>query len=310
LEKEPAKNPNSELKTDVVKPSVPSFNADSAYIYTEKQVLFGPRNPGSPAHAECKTYLLEALKTWADTAFLQSFEQTVYGRTIGFSNIIASFNTTAKERVLLCAHWDSRPYSDEDPIRANLDKPVPAANDGASGAAILLEIARNLKISRPGIGIDIILFDGEDYGKPHDLSQYFIGSRYVAAHYPLPRPRYAILLDLVGDKNAEFRFEPLSMQSHDVLMRSIWSIARKNGYSQFIEETGNGVSDDHEMLIKAGIRAIDIIDVNLVGNLGPDPRRKYWHTQGDTMDNIGKNTLEAVGQTLLEFLFTRAEDIF
>ena len=289
---------------------VPEFNADSAYSYIANQVHFGPRIPNSQSHKNCKAYLSNTLKQFADTVYDQQFNQNVYGKDLLFTNIIASFNVTKKERIVLCAHWDSRPYADEEQDISLAVLPILGANDGASGVGILTELARQISKNNPDIGIDFILFDGEDYGKSHDLNHYFIGSRFIAEHYPLQKPKYAILLDLVGDKDAQFRFDPLSLSSHEPLLRSIWDIAKELGFSQFKTETGNGVADDHEMLINAGIKSINIIDVQLVGNIDMNPRRKYWHTTKDNMDNIGKETLYAVGQTLLTFIYTKSMYIY
>lgn len=306
---------NDTKKSEVVKEKesilVPEFNADSAYSYIENQVKFGPRIPNSQSHEECKAYLSSTLQQYADTVFEQKFNQNVYGKDLLFTNIIASFNSSKKERILLCAHWDSRPYADEEKDISLAVLPILGANDGASGVGILIELARQISIKNPDLGIDFILFDGEDYGKSHDLDHYFIGSRFIAEHYPIQKPKYAILLDLVGDKDAKFSFDPLSLSSHEPLLRSIWGIAKDLGFSsQFNTETGNGVADDHEMLINSGIKSINIIDVQLVGNIDMNPRRKYWHTSKDNMDNIGKETLYAVGQTLLTFIYTKSMYIY
>ncbi|GDX66166.1 glutamine cyclotransferase [Chlorobiota bacterium] len=304
----------SEKKTEVNNDKesilVPEFNADTAYSYIANQVQFGPRIPNSQSHKNCKAYLSKTLKQFADTVYDQQFNQNVYGKDLLFTNIIASFNSTKKERIVLCAHWDSRPYADEDKDISLAVLPILGANDGASGVSILIELARQISLNNPDVGIDFILFDGEDYGKSHDRYNYFIGSRFIAEHYPLQKPKYAILLDLVGDKDAQFRFDPLSLSSHEPLLRSIWDIAKELGFSQFKSETGNGVADDHEMLINAGIKSINIIDVQLVGNIDENPRRKYWHTSKDNMDNIGKETLYAVGQTLLTFIYTKSMYIY
>ena len=304
----------SEKKTEVNNDKesilVPEFNADTAYSYIANQVQFGPRIPNSQSHENCKAYLSKTLKQFADTVYDQQFNQNVYGKDLLFTNILASFNSTKKERIVLCAHWDSRPYADEDKDISLTVLPVLGANDGASGVGILIELARQISLNNPDMGIDFILFDGEDYGKSHDRYNYFIGSRFIAEHYPLQKPKYAILLDLVGDKDAQFRFDPLSLSSHEPLLRSIWDIAKELGFSQFKSETGNGVADDHEMLINAGIKSINIIDVQLVGNIDENLRRKYWHTSKDNLDNIGKETLYAVGQTLLTFIYTKSMYIY
>ncbi len=296
--------PDIPKATTQIKNSFAQFDAQTAYKLVEKQLSFGARVPGSKAHTLCKDFLLSTLRMYADTAFLQSFKAEIYGKPIVFSNIIAAFNPTSTNRILICGHWDSRPRSDQDPNPADTSKPCPAANDGASGVAVLLEIARILKTSHLTIGVDIVLFDGEDYGYEHDLANYFIGARHYAGNVPFTKPRSAVLLDLIGDKDAEFRFEPSSMQSNPAAMRKIWDIAAQRNCKYFIQDNGNGVSDDHDMLIQAGIPSIDIIDVNLVGQNVTNPRRKYWHTTHDTIENISKETLYCVGQCVLEYVLT------
>jgi hypothetical protein len=286
------------------------ISPDSVFKHIESQLSYGPRNPGSKGHAETMKYLLNYFSNTADTAFLQRFSSTVYGKTYDMANIIASFSPEKSDRILLCAHWDTRPFADEDKNQLQRTNPILGANDGASGVAVLMEIANVLSKQKPDIGIDIILFDGEDLGLSGDLDGFFQGSRYLAVHYPLPKPRYGILLDLVGDKQAEFRYEPISRQAHTVLVDGIWNIAKKSGSPYFIHEIGNSVSDDHVILNQHGIKTINIIDVNLVGNIDPNPRRQYWHTSQDTIDNISSQTLADIGTVLLDFLFTTSQDIF
>lgn len=283
---------------------------DSVIQFVQNQLAFGPRNPGSKGHAETMAYLLEYMSSKADTAFLQSFSATVYGKTYQMANIIASFGPEKSDRILLCAHWDTRPFADEDKNELQKTTPILGANDGGSGVAVLMAIADILSKQKPDIGIDIIFFDGEDLGLPGDLDGFFQGSRYLAVNYPLPKPRYGILLDLVGDKQAEFRYEPLSRQAHSPLVDAIWGIAKERQSPYFLHEMGNSVSDDHVILNQHGIRTINIIDVNLVGNIDPNPRRQYWHTSQDVIDNISSNTLADIGNVLLDFLFTKAQDVY
>jgi hypothetical protein len=286
------------------------ISPDSVFRHIESQLSFGPRNPGSKGHVEAMNFLLNYFSSKADTAFLQRFSSTVYGKTYNMANIIASFSPEKSDRILLCAHWDTRPFADEDKNEVQRKNPILGANDGASGVSILMEIANILSKQRPDIGIDIILFDGEDLGLSGDLDGFFQGSRYLAVHYPLAKPRFGILLDLVGDKQAEFRYEPLSQQAHSVLVDEIWNIAKKRQSNYFIHEMGNSVSDDHVILNQNGIRTINIIDVNLVGNIDPNPRRQYWHTSQDTMENISSQTLADLGNVLLDFLFTSSQEVF
>lgn len=296
--------PKTQQSIIATKDTLPQFDAQAAFKLVEKQLSFGSRVPGTSAHTSCRDFLLSTVKMYADTAFLQTFKAEIYGKPIVFSNIIAAFNPKSTNRLLICGHWDSRPRSDQDPNPADTAKGCPAANDGASGVAVLVEIARILKTNHPSIGVDVVLFDGEDYGYEHDLTNYFIGARHYAGNLPFAKPSGAILLDLIGDKDAELRFEPGSMHSFPDAMRKIWDIAARRNCKYFIPENGNGVSDDHDMLIQAGIPSIDIIDVNLVGQNVQNPRRKYWHTTHDTIENISAETLGCVGQCLLEYVLT------
>lgn len=288
----------------------PLMNEDSILSYVKAQLAYGPRNPGSKGHSDCKKFLYEFFKQRADTAFLQSFTSMVYGKSYDMSNIVASFSPEKSDRVLLCAHWDTRPFADEDESATQRTVPILGANDGASGVAVLMEMARALAMKRPDIGIDFILFDGEDLGLSGDLDGFFQGSRYASRNYPLPKPRYGILLDLIGDKQAEFRYEPLSQEAHSVLVDKVWSVAKKRNSPYFLHETGNSVSDDHVMLNEQGIRTINIIDVNLVGNISTNPRRKYWHTSNDVIDNLSMQTMADVGNVLLDFLFTTSDSVY
>ncbi|MBK9246895.1 MAG: M28 family peptidase [Ignavibacteria bacterium] len=300
----PVEIPTSKPTSNITNDTIPLFDGQAAYSLVEKQLNFGARVPGSKAHTLCRDFLLSELRQLTDTAFLQSFTSEIYGKQIRFSNIIGSYNPKSVKRILLCAHWDSRPRSDQSTNPSDTASPCPAANDGASGVAVLLEIAHKLREKTPTLGIDIVLFDGEDYGYEHDLSNYFIGSRHFAGNLPFSKPMSAVLLDLVGDKDAEFRFEPSSYNSNPTAINKIWDIAARRGCGYFKAEQGNGVSDDHDMLIQASIPSIDIIDVNLVGHVDKNPRRKYWHTIHDTIENISPETLQCVGQCVLEYVYT------
>ena len=307
-------NPKLEIENSPELPekvySGPLLNGDTLLSYVRTQLDFGPRNPGSKGHSACKDFLLSYFSSRADSSFLQTFKTTVYGKTYEMANIIAAYSPEKKERILLCAHWDTRPFADEDKDASNRTTPILGANDGASGVAILMGIAETLSKNKPDIGIDIILFDGEDIGLSGDQDGFFQGSRYAAKHYPIHKPKYGILLDLVGDKDAEFRFEPISQQAHSVLVDKIWSIAKKQQSPFFLHEVGNAVSDDHVMLNEHGIRTINIIDVNLVGNISTNPRRRYWHTADDNLSNISGTTMSDVGNILLDFLFTSSDSVY
>lgn len=287
---------------------VPSFNADSAYHFLSRQVSFGPRNPNSEGHYQTKEYLINKLTAYAGqrSVYAQSFNHKGYdGDTLRLSNIIAAFNVSSSDRIMLCAHWDTRPRADEDPVHP--DKPILGADDGASGVAVLLELARLMSEQSPTIGVDIVLFDGEDYGKTGNLEQYFLGSRYWANNPPVDSysPRFGILLDMVGGKNPLFPKEQYSLQFAPALVNEVWSIAGEKGYgSVFVNEKGASVSDDHVVINRIlNIPTIDIIRHNPEdGGVGFAP---YWHTHEDNMDIIDRRTLQAVGDVLAELIYNR-----
>lgn len=288
--------------------NVPDFNADSAYQFVERQVNFGPRNPNSKGHQQAKKYLVNILQQYAGAryVFAQNFTAEGYnGDTLALSNIIASFNPQSSDRIMLCAHWDTRPRADKD--SANPEEPIIGADDGASGVAILLEFARLFKENPPPVGVDIVLFDGEDYGKEGDLPKYFLGSRHWAKNLPVDgySPRFGILLDMVGGKNAQFPKEGYSMQFAPVLVNEVWSIAEEKGLNNlFLPQMGNKISDDHIVINRIlGLPTIDIIRHNT--NTKGSQFAPYWHTHKDDLSIISKKTLDGVGETLLELIYNR-----
>lgn len=291
---------------------VPDFNADTAYDFVKKQLDFGPRVPGTEAHTRCAAWLETTLRKYSDTVMVQNFKTRVYNNKIfDGQNIIASFNPGKRSRVFLSAHWDSRPYADHDPDPANHNKPIDGANDGASGTGILLEVARQLSLQEPNIGIDIILFDMEDYGPPQDTQTdqstetWGLGSQYWARnlHVPGYAPRYGILLDMVGAPNAVFPMEGFSMYYAPNITKKIWDIANKAGYSDyFIYDKGTYITDDHYFINTiAQIPTIDIVHLDPTSVNGTF--YDYWHTLGDNIDQIDPATLKVVGQTLLEVVY-------
>ena len=311
---EPKKEVPAETKPEPVI-TVPSFNADSAYKYVKAQVDFGPRVPLTKSHADCEAYLTNKLNAYADSVIVQKGMVTTYdGKNIECKNIIAQFFPQQKRRVLLCAHWDTRPWSDSD--TKDRDKPNDGASDGASGVGVLLEIARQLKQNRPAIGIDIIMLDMEDYGQlnegPFEKKEdtYALGAQYWAKnpHVPNYYAEYGVLLDMVGAKNAEFAQEGYSLHYAPSVVQKIWKTATQIGYSAYFPVRsgdyvkGGYVTDDHYYVNTiAKIPCIDIIQY--------DPTTKsgfgsYHHTHSDNMDIIDKNTLKAVGQTLLQVIYS------
>jgi len=306
-------NPSEKPKKTVV---VPNFNADSAYQYVAAQTAFGPRVPETEAHAQCSEWLVSKLNHWADTVIVQEFRTRLYnGKGIDGKNIAAVFNPEAKKRIVLCAHWDSRPYADHDPDEAFNHQPIDGANDGASGVGVLLECARQFK-SQPlpeKLGIDVVLFDLEDYG-PHqdqamdyynDNDNYWaLGSQYWSKHPHVYgyKAYYGILLDMVGGSNPNFQKEYYSQGYAAWVVNKVWRKAADLGYRHcFSNELGTMISDDHIPMNLAGLPTIDIIDLQPNSSNGCFP--EVWHTHNDNLENIDKETLGIVGQVLLHVLY-------
>ncbi|MBO6025444.1 MAG: M28 family peptidase [Bacteroidales bacterium] len=309
-------NPNTpnEPKKTV---TVPSFNADSAYQFVAKQTNFGPRVPETQAHADCAEWLTAKLGEYADTVIVQDFRAKLFnGKGIDGQNIVGVFHPEAKKRIVLCAHWDSRPFADHDPDEANIHTPIDGANDGASGVGVLLECARLFK-AQPlpeRLGIDIVFFDLEDYG-PHvdDAEKYYddavnywaLGSQYWSKHPHVYgyKAYYGILLDMVGGPNPNFQKEYYSQGYAASVCNKIWRKAFDLGYrSYFSNELGAPISDDHLPMNEiADIPTIDIIDLQpeSINECFPD----VWHTLNDNIENIDKSTLGMVGNVLLHVLY-------
>jgi hypothetical protein len=274
---------------------VPPFNPERAFEYLKKQCAFGPRNPGSDGHRRCLTFLVEELEKYADTVVRQPFMFTDYRtqKSHTLTNVIASFGRQG-ERILLCAHWDTRPIADFDPDPKKRDMPIPGANDGASGVAILLEISRILKENPPVRGIDIILFDGEDSGQEGRSDTWCQGSRYFADNKGLNyRPRYGILIDMIGDRDLHIPVERYSQQYAPDLVDRVWTKAEDLGLYAFDRSLGPDVVDDHRELFRVGIPAIDLIDFDY----------PYWHTTQDTEDKCSAESLGMVGTLLLHLVY-------
>ncbi len=300
---EPSKLKEPQATPSQQKPmiSIPTFSGSNAYEYLLKQVAFGPRNPNSKGHTECLDYLANTLGQFADEVQLQPFAAQGYGETLSLTNIIAKFNTMATTRVLLCAHWDTRPRAEQDTNKARRNEPILGANDGASGVAVLIELASLFKKQPPPIGVDIILFDGEDYGEEGDLPRYFFGSRYFATNKPADyNPRFGILLDMVGDKFLDIPRERHSQRLAPEVMNLVFSKAKELGITQFIDEPGDEVNDDHLQLNGVGIPTIDLIDFNY-----PDPTHRFWHTHQDTPENCSAQSLEAVGTVVTHVVYSQ-----
>ena len=292
---------------------VPIFDADSAYSFVARQVAFGPRVPGTVAHSKCGNYLVAKLQSYGADVLTQDVDLKAYnGDILKARNIIAQFQPGNPERVMLCAHWDSRPWADSDPNAANHYKPILGANDGGSGVGVLLEIARQLSMNPSPVGVDIILFDAEDYGiHENDVEKYranrhswALGSQYWSyfPHTAGYSPRYGILLDIVGAPDSKFHQEYYSMYYAPDVVRKVWRWAKRAGYSAcFIDEEGGAITDDHFYVnTTAGIPCVDIInyDPDSPNGFGP-----HHHTVKDDMGWIDAGTLKAVGQTVLTVIY-------
>ncbi len=301
--------PESEQKAMV---QAPAFNADTAYALVAKQVAFGPRVPNTAAHVATGEWIVGKLKEYGFEVKEQKFQMEAYnGTKLNLRNIIGSLNPGAANRVLLAAHWDTRPLADKDEKDPNT--PIAGANDGASGVGVLLEIARAIKAAeqKPGIGVDLIFFDGEDYGQPDNSGisykddTWCLGSQYWSKnkHVSNYRAKYGVLVDMVGAENARFAREGHSMQFAREIVNKVWKAGNKIGYSDYFKYVNApAIIDDHYYVNRIGnIRMIDIIEYNM--NNPDDYFGPYHHRQTDNMDIISKKTLKAVGQTLLHVLY-------
>ena len=311
---------NEEQGAKSEKPVEIVFSADSALLYCQQQCYFGPRTMNSESHDRCGEWIATKFESFGMTVEQQKATLVGYdGTPLKATNIIASYKPEIKERILICAHWDSRPWADNDPNEANHKKPVMAANDGASGVGVMLEIARLLSQWKMDngelkIGIDFVCFDAEDWGTPqwaeskeNDGDTWALGAQYWASdpnqYQEGNKPRYGILLDMVGGQGAKFYQEGVSLYFAPNIVKKVWQAAQTVGYgSYFVNEEGGAITDDHlPVNKKAGIPCIDIIPYYPdceQSSFGPT-----WHTVNDDMEHLDKNTLQAVGQTLVQVIF-------
>lgn len=308
------KNEKPSEEKPLINIKVPVFNADSSYTFVKKQVNFGPRVPNTPAHKNAGDYLIAEMKRNGASVITQPFEATTFdNQQLKLRNIIASFSPAKEKRILLAAHWDTRPFADKDSEKK--DAPFDGANDGASGVGVLLEIARVLGANPlPDVGVDIILFDGEDWGeKNDDLTNYplpegqeswwCLGSQYWAKHKHKPNYKayYGILLDMVGAKRSHFFREGLSIERAPKIVDNVWNTAARLGYSDyFVKQNVGEITDDHQFINRmANIPTIDIVDYRPgIGFFGD-----YHHSTKDNLELISKETLQAVGVTLLNVIY-------
>jgi len=293
-----------------VKVEVPVFNSDSAYYFIEKQVSFGPRVISSKPWKDCATWLEKKFLQYTPNVLVQEAPTTTYdGKNHTLKNIIASFSPDKNNRIALFAHWDSRHIADHD--TENKNSPILGANDGGSGVGVLLEMARQFSLKNPKIGVDIILFDAEDYGQPENSDypimqdSWCLGSQHWSKnpHKTNYSARYGILLDMVGAENATFYKEGYSIKYAPYIIKKVWSKAHQLGYGRYFRyENGSGIMDDHVPVNESSLRipTIDIIEYDASTE---NHFNKHWHTHKDDMDNIDRETLNAVGQTLLEVVY-------
>jgi glutaminyl-peptide cyclotransferase len=297
-------------KTAAAKPVRTSneFNADSAMSYIRQQLAFGPRVPGTEPARRTGDWIVSRLRATADTVLEQTWTHTLAdGKPLPMRNIFARFKPGAARRVLYVTHWDTRPVADgeTDPARAKL--PIPGANDGASGVALLLTVADALKKLPPNVGVDLLFVDGEDWGTfgPPDVD-VLIGSTYFAQHLPSPdyKPEFGVLWDMIGDADLNIYQEVNSAQAAPEIVQKVWETAKDMGYEKyFIPEAKEPITDDHVPLIKAGLKVIDVIDIDY----GPRDESgavitSYHHTLQDTIDHVSAKSMKIVGDVAIALL--------
>ena len=294
---------------DTYSPSPLNFNEDSAYTYIEQQCSFGPRTMNSTAHTKCGDWIATKFTSFGLKVYNQYADSRLHdGTKIKMRNIIASYKPEVQPRIIISGHWDSRPWADNDPDESLHGTPIDGANDGASSIAVMIELARQLSTAEADsaihFGIDFICWDAEDAGTHGRFSSstWCLGSQYWASNHHVAdyTARYGINLDMVGSAQTVFCKEVISTQYAPTVVDRVWEIAKKAGYGKyFLDADGGEVIDDHLPLCRAGIPCIDIIGID--EEMGSFP--KTWHTVSDNVENISKQTLKAVGQTMLEVIW-------
>lgn len=281
------------LRSERAAAAIPEFRADTAFSYLETQVGFGPRVPGSPGHASQLAWMTEFLRARADTVILQPFShEATDGTGLGMTNVYARFLPELRDRILVVAHWDTRPTADMETDPDRRARPIPGANDGGSGTAVLLELANVLSRNSPPVGVDLLFVDGEDYG-PGERDMY-LGAKHFAATNPAYRPLYGLLLDMVGDQNPVFPVEGNSRESAPEVVERVWRMAEEMGHgAAFPRRDGGWITDDHVYLNRAGIRTIDIIDFDYA----------HWHMLSDDLSNVSPRGLGIVGSVVTALIY-------
>ena len=297
--------------TDAENPAGPEFSADSAFMFCQQQCDFGPRTMNSEAHEQCGQWIVEKFQSYGMKVTEQRATLTGFdGTPLQSNNIIAQYQPDAEQRIMICAHWDSRPWADNDPDEANHTKPVMAANDGASGVGVMLEIARLLQADtcKLPVGVDFVCFDAEDWGSHNNNDSWALGAQYWSKQFRNQnsdfRIRYGILLDMVGGQGARFYQEGYSKYYANHVVKRVWKAAAIAGFSSYFpQEDGGGITDDHVPVNEtAKIPCIDII--NYYPECEESSFGPTWHTIHDDMEHLDRGTLKAVGQTLIQVLYT------
>jgi hypothetical protein len=276
----------------------PAFDGKAAHDLIEDQVAFGPRVPGTEGHAAQLAWMEELLEGWADELERQPFTAvTTGGLQLRLTNLLARFKPEEPDRILLLTHWDTRPWSDQALDTKERAMPVPGANDGGSGTAVLLHLAELLSRGPPPMGVDLLFVDGEDFGP--GIQDMFLGSKYFAANLPDPIPwRYGLLLDMVGDLDPRFPIEGHSAEYAPILAQDIWQVAHQLGFAPFFPATvGSRILDDHVPLNEAGLQTVDLIDFEY------GPENSLWHTPRDVPENTSPETLRMVGEVVAELVY-------
>jgi len=285
-------------------PDVPEFDENRAFRHLLTQCDFGPRNPGSDGYYACLDFMVKEFEKYADEVILQEFsykDPRIRKKTHQLTNVIARFNPNAEFQTMISCHWDTRPVADMEDNREDKNQPIIGANDGASGVAVILELARILGENAPQIGVNLVMFDGEDMGLPGENETYCQGSRYFAKYPPIPLPYEAINLDMVGDKQLHLPIEKYSLEFNPELVRYLWKRADDLGLDAFDMTPQYAIYDDHVPLYQiAGIPAIDLIDFKY-----PNPYANFWHTMDDIPENCSEESLDQVGRLMVDYIYYR-----
>jgi glutaminyl-peptide cyclotransferase len=272
----------------------PAFDGERAHALVSKQCEMGTREPGGQGHERMLEWLTKTLEGYADDVALQRFTATMWETTdVRLTNVIASFRPENRERVLLAAHWDTRAVAERDPVPENVGRPIPGANDGASGVAVLVELARIMSERPPRVGVDLVFFDGEDGGNGAGLGEFCLGSAYYAQHMGSYAPSYAVVVDMIGDRDLAVPVEPNSWNNAPDVVSRIWTAAEEVEAPAFTRAFGPSVFDDHIPLLRVGVPAAVVIDFDY----------DYWHTLADTPDKVSSESLSQIGKVLVRLVY-------